>query len=309
MAQCPACAQVNPDRALACSACGTPLVMRCPACDTINVRSRVRCHHCAALLDPSVPPQAVPVGEAPPPPVVPTLRPPDDEVPADWVLSLRAQPLDPVAAPPPLAWPALDPAADWVADDDAPGRRPPAAASPPVQPVASAPQAPPLEDLATRKVRRRAAVRRAQMHAQVPSRPAADTPAAIDVLVLEADPTHRAALCETLSLFGFRPHAAISAAEAAGLCRRQRHVAAFLGLGSDVDAADTEALCRSLHDARRGRPLALIAIGDAKRHAERIRMQLAGADRLLLRPVGRGDIARALDDCGLALPRDPRRQA
>lgn len=298
MAHCPACAQANPDDALACTACGTPLVMRCPACDAINVRTRVRCHHCAALLDPRWLPQDAPVGEPPTPPVVPTLTPAEDEVPAGWVLSLRDDPAPAGAAAGAIAWPTLDTAV--LADADAP--RQPAAPSAP-----SAPAAPPAEDLAARKVRRRAAVRRAQMRTQ-PAIAPGGTPL-LDVLVLEADPQARAALCETLTQFGFRPHAAVSAAEAAGLCKRQPHVAAFLGLGRDADSADTEALCRSLHDTPRGRPLALIAIGDPRRHAERIRMQLAGADRLLLRPVGRGDIARALGDCGLALPRDPRRQA
>lgn len=286
MSQCPACAQVNPDQALACEACGTPLVMRCPACATINVRARVRCHHCAALLDPALTPQDAPA-ETPAPPVVPTLSEDRDEVPDDWVLSLRDFPL--IAAP--AAMPAADPVPDPVADPDAPR----AAAAP-------------AEDMAARKVRRRAAVRRAQMSAQ--GRSAADGEnAVLDVLVLEANPQARSALCQTLLLFGFRPHVAVSAAEAAGLSRRQPHVAAFLGLGSDLDPAETEALCRSLHDTRRGRPLALIAIGDRHRHADRIRMQLAGADRMLLRPVGRGDIARALDDCGLALPHDPRQHS
>lgn len=320
MAHCPACAEVNPDRALACAACGTPLVMRCPACDAINVRTRVRCHHCAALLDPGLSPQAAPVGETPAPPVVPTLTAEDDgPVAADWVLTLRDDPW-PAVSPPAasaIVWPTVDPSATWGVQPGPPAQATRAPAQTPAP--SSAPM--PGEDLAARKVRRRAAVRRAQMsaqasphrhapgHAQGQAGPAAEAAAPVDVLVLEADPRARATLCETLAQFGFRPHAAVSAAEAAGLCRRQRHVAAFLGLGSDVDTADTEALCRSLHDAPRGRPLALIAIGDPRRHAERIRMQLAGADRLLLRPVGRGDIARALDDCGLALPRDPRRHA
>lgn len=333
MSHCPACARVNTDRALACEACGTPLVMRCPACDTINVRTRVRCHHCAAMLDPSVLPQSVPPEEpASPPAVVPTLADADDDVPVGWVLGLREEAL-PAAGGPAVRhvvgvgaataseWPELDtlpavvppvpPAFDtpgWnavqvppyvAADADAPVGVPPTPTAPPPAP----------ENLAERKARRRAAVRAAQLRARglAPATLAAG-PTAWDVLVLEADPRARAELCQTLVLFGFRPHVAVSAAEAAGLCRRQAHVAAFLGLGSDCDAEDTEALCRSLHDAPRGRPVALIAMGDPRRHADRIRMQLAGADRVLARPVGRGDIARALDDCGLRLPRDPRLQ-
>ncbi|MCP5271800.1 MAG: zinc ribbon domain-containing protein [Burkholderiaceae bacterium] len=320
LSQCPACAQVNPPRALACSACGTPLITRCPACDTINVRSRVRCHHCAALLDPTASPQSVPAD--PPEPVeadvVPLLDAVDDTVPDDWVLALRAVPEPPRssgAASPMSPLPTLHLPDDWLADRDAPDvarLAPPApppsaaAATTAAVPAAPAPTTAPhtsTEGLAERKARRRAAVRDAQRRnpAQRTS-----TPATRDVLVLEADPRARADLCQTLLRFGFVPHVAVSAAEAAGLSRRQAHAVAFLGLGSDCDSADTEALCRSLHDLPRGRPLALIAMADRQRHTDRIRMQLAGADHVLFRPVGRGDIARALDDCGLQLPEDPR---
>jgi CheY-like chemotaxis protein len=312
MSRCPACARVNAEHALACEACGTPLVMRCPACQAINVRSRVRCHHCAAVLDTRLRPQDLPSDEpATAPPVVPTLSEPEDEVGADWVLNLLEQPLPRE----PAAWPAIEAPPQGPADVDAPslGAQPAApavapAAPPTVAPAPAAASAHGAEDTAQRKVRRRAAVRRAQMRAQGRDHVAAADLPVLDVLVLEANPQARATLCQTLSLFGFRPHVAVSAAEASGLSRRQQHVAAFLGLGSDADPADTEALCRSLHDTRRGRPLALIAIGDRQHHADRIRMQLAGADRMLLRPVGRGDIARALDDCGLPLPQDPRRR-
>jgi hypothetical protein len=36
-------------------------------------------------------------------------------------------------------------------------------------------------------------------------------------------------------------------------------------------------------------------------------MQLAGAEQVLLRPPGRGDLARALEALGIPLPQDPRR--
>lgn len=319
LSQCPACAQVNPPRALACSACGTPLITRCPACDTINVRSRVRCHHCAALLDPTASPQAAPA-DAPVPAeldVVPLLDPVDDTVPDDWVLALRAVPDAPSArtATPAMApLPTLQLPADWLADEEAPDLTmlqpgPAQDAAPPGSAAPTAPAAPPAvtppstQALAERKARRRAAVREAQFKSQVEHN---HTPSTRDVLVLEADPRARADLCQTLTRFGFVPHVAVSAAEAAGLSLRQWHAVAFLGLGSDCDSSDTEALCRSLHDLPRGRPLALIAVADRRRHADRIRMQLAGADQVLFRPVGRGDIARALDDCGLRLPDDPR---
>jgi hypothetical protein len=295
MSQCPACTRGNPDDARFCNACGTPLVRRCPACDAINVRSRIRCHHCAAVLDPDALPHLLPAEPAAPDAgVVPVLDLPEDTVPAGWTLSLRAEPAP--AAPIATPLPVIDPTDGLTADRDAPQHVPPA----PPEPT---PAVTDREALAARKARRRAAVRQAQQ-----KRPTgrAEESVLSDVLVLEADPRARAELCRMLELFGFRPHVAVSAAEAEGLSLRQLHVAAFLGLGSDYESADTEALCRRLHDARRGRPQALIAIGDRKRHADRIRMQLAGADQMLFRPVGRGDVARALADCGLRLPKDPR---
>lgn len=309
MSQCPACARENPTGALTCSACGTPLVMRCPSCDAINVRSRHRCHHCAAALDPDLLPQAVPVDSSPDrPEVIPVLGPDEETVPDDWTLSLRADALAttaPATLPPALlsddGWPTLDPlaldqppSATLVADD--------APLAPVPVPAPAPPATGPKEDLAERRARRRAAVRRAVNR----RKGVTSVPAMRDVLVLEADPASRAELCRTLEAFGFRPHVAVSAAEAEGLSLRRAHVAAFLGIGSDCDSEDTESLCRRLHDAPRGRPVALIAIGDRRRHTDRIRMQLAGADQVLFRPVGRGDLARALDDCGLRMPDDPR---
>jgi hypothetical protein len=263
------------------------------------VRSRIRCHHCAAVLDPGALPQSLTdEPDAPDAGVVPVLDLTEDTVPAGWILSLRDEPLaqTPAQSPAAVPLPDIDPTALLPGDRDAPQHVPPATAGP--APAVADPDA-----LAARKARRRAAVRQAQRKR---SGGAGAEPVISDVLVLEADPRARADLCRTLELFGFRPHVAVSAAEAEGLSLRQIHVAAFLGLGSDYESSDTEALCRRLHDARRGRPLALIAIGDRKRHTDRIRMQLAGADQMLFRPVGRGDVARALADCGLRLPKDPR---
>jgi DNA-binding response OmpR family regulator len=134
-----------------------------------------------------------------------------------------------------------------------------------------------------------------------------DAPTLRDVLVLEPDTDTRIDLCALLETFGFRPHVAVTVAEAEGLSLRQRHIAAFLGAGDDIDA--TAAFCRRLHDATRGRPSALIAVGDRSQHADRVQWQLAGADQLIFRPVTRGDLARALTDAGLGLPDDPRHGA
>jgi len=281
MASCPACERVNPLDAKYCSVCGSPLVMRCPACGAINVRTRSACHHCRAALVPA------PAPDAPEGPVLPVLT--DDvalpELPAvDWSLSLRSDLDLPAPSEPDGPVTVTDPM-PLVADADAP-RHPP-----------------PLPDRAAQKASRRARVRRAQLRQRLP----ADGVLATDVLVLEADAGARAELCQWLETFGFRTHLASSAAEAEALSLRVANVAVFLGLGRDATAAAD--LCRRLRERVRHRPQALIAIGDRDRHADRVRMELAGADAVLLRPVGRGDVARTLEACSVVLPRDPRRGA
>jgi len=282
MAACPACEHTNGPEARFCSACGTPLVMRCPDCNAINARSREACHHChAALSGPGLAPDTQPD----PGPVVPLLSHPGEEpVPADWQLDLLPEMLDQmVLASRPTSSPTGSP---LVADPDAPQHRPPPAQREP--------------DLAEARARRRAAVRRSQLRRQA-TPPA---PAVRDVLVMEADTASRAQVCAVLEAFGFRPHVAVSVAEAEGLSQRCPHVAAFLGLGDDVQSAAE--LCQRLRDAPRWRPSALFAIGERERHTDRVRLQLAGADEVLFRPVSRGDVARALQACGLGLPQDPR---
>lgn len=279
MSQCPACQQEHGPQARFCSACGTPLVMRCPACDVINARTRDACHHCqAALHGPTT------VIEA-------TL---DDAAPAPgWRLDLFDD-LRPPAELPPL--PVLD-ASIFVSDRDAP-RMPPAEPPPAAAPAPpSAPPSPPALERAEARARRRAAVRRALGRRQM-------APVVRDVLVLEADAAARAQLCAVLEVFGFRPHVAVSVAEAEGLSRRRVHGLALLGVGGDPDAA--AALCRRLNESVRARPAVLIAVCDRDRHADRVRMQLAGADQTLMRPVSRGDLARAVEASGMALPQDPR---
>jgi CheY-like chemotaxis protein len=194
-----------------------------------------------------------------------------------------------------------------VADPDAPTLPPPADESPlevtaPVAPPAAPPvlQGPELEE---RRARQRAAVRRSQLR----RRGAQPAPTVFDVLVLEPDLDSRLQICRVLVAFGFKPQVAVTVAEAQGLSLARPHAAAILGLGDGQRGAAE--LCMQLRDAPRGRPAALIAVVDRNSHTDRVRMQLAGADQVLFRPAGRGDLARAFDACGLVLPQDPRHGA
>jgi CheY-like chemotaxis protein len=280
MAQCPACERSNASEDRYCRSCGTPLVMRCAACDTINARTREACHHCHAPLRF----ESTAVPEVPLP-VIPVLTEDgEDPVPEDWRLALRDDALIEGSMAP--------------AAHSAPPRPPPLLVGDP-----DAPRHPPVQakaEFAEAKARRRAAVRRSQQLRQ----PLPPPPAARDVLVLEPDPASRTQVCAVLEAFGFRPHVAVSVAEAEGLSLRRHHVVAFLGLGDD--ALPAAELCGRLRNFARMRPSALIAIGERDRHSDRVRMQLAGADMVLFRPVSRGDLARALEACGLSLPQDPR---
>lgn len=280
MSQCPACHRPNPAASRYCSDCGTALVMRCPHCEAINARTRDACHQCHQSLRATTP-QDTPL------PVVPLLTPEDEAPPpADWRLGLLDDPqstlpmsIEPPASPPPAL----------VADPDAP--------------VMPAPPPEPTRDLDARRANRRAAVRRSQLRRRGGG--AAST--VFDVLVLEPDLDSRLQVCRVLVAFGFKPQVAVTVAEAQGLSLSRPHAAAILGLADDDDGAAE--LCRQLRDAPRGRPAALIAIVDRSHHADRVRMQLAGADQVLFRPAGRGDLARAFDACGLTLPHDPRHGA
>jgi len=337
MALCPACERANPPDARFCGACGSPLVTRCPSCDKINVRTRAKCHHCGHALE--MPAKAVTAdagtasGDEP---VVPLLV---DHLGGEapepgWTLSLRAdtlsaaahrpsersQPSSMVADPdaprtPAGAWPPIQPPDDLQRDPPARPGSSTAGAAPerdlsaggsPIQVPAPPPSRPgrsgqPLGDVerAEAKARRRAKVRAAQLARRGTAR--INLP---DVLVMEPDPASRAALCAVLEGFGFRVHLAVSVAEAQALSLRRSYAAVFLGMARDAVAA--AALCQQLHDGRRHGPLALVGIGDPSGHADRVRMQLAGADTMLMRPVQRGDVARALDAADVALPHDPR---
>lgn len=310
--------------------------MRCSACGAINVRSRPACHHCDAplLLDEPTQGQAKAGPNDPHAPVVALLGPAGDPTADDWPLSFRSV-LRPTSAnrpdsaagtgpdgsedTAPMALqrgpqdttPArLAPTPETPAAEPLPDKRPacapavPAPAPPQARAAGpAAPATPPAAPDPEAKAQRRALVRRSQLRRrQAGQADAGDAPC--DVLLLEADADSRTVLREVLGLFGFRAHVAISVAEAEGMCARRGFAVALLGLGRDAEAAAE--LCRRLHDTRRRRPLALIAMADATRHADRVRMQLAGADATLTRPVNRGGLARALEACGVRLPTDPR---
>lgn len=153
------------------------------------------------------------------------------------------------------------------------------------------------------KAERRAKVRQRQLQTQRRTLArAVDAPT--DVLVLEPLVESRATICMVLEAFGFHPRIAGSAAEMLKNATRRRYAAVMLGIGTQRQEAP--ALCQQLLALPGLARTPVFAIGDARHHADRVRMQLAGAVETLLRPVDRGALARCLQAHGIALPRDPR---
>ena len=262
---------------------------------------------------------AIPASGALPSPAPPA---PPAAMPA-WNLTLRADrmPVPPRQKP---ARPPASPAGPSATPPAAPAPAPVASAETRAavvaDPPASAPATPPPVDAASaaqshwgdlgglneRKAKVRAAVRRSRLRHQRRHMLAAE--AAVDVLLVEPDAAARARLAALLLQFGFHPHAVAGVADAAKMLGVMRFAAAFVGVGvMDGDAADFCARLRATDGAEQ-RPHAVVAMIDADHHAERVRAELAGADLVLVRPVARGQLAQALEECGIPLPDDPRKR-
>lgn len=168
--------------------------------------------------------------------------------------------------------------------------------------VVEMPAAPAVPDprLST-KAQVRRAVRRAQLAG------AGDATQPIDVLVLDANDADRAVLVDLLERFGFVPHEAVDALQAGDLLAdKRRFAAAFLEVAFDnSDRGAGVELCRRIKETEGA--LALIVMSSRLGAADQVRSRLAGADVHLSKPLTRGDVARSLEDCGVALPADARR--
>jgi len=128
-----------------------------------------------------------------------------------------------------------------------------------------------------------------------------------DVLVLDADERSSAPLIELLELFGFRVHTVRSIAHAADVLAQRALVAAFLDIALDGDGV---ALLQAIQDLPRlvGHASPAVLLVSAQLDpADRVRAALAGIREPLIKPVSRGDVARALEACDVILPADARR--
>ena len=159
------------------------------------------------------------------------------------------------------------------------------------------------------KEMRRAEVRRKRLASMQPAAFIPGLPP--DVLVLERNDAVLEALCGLLEGFGFRAHPAHNVEQATQLLVAKRFVAAFLDVAFDGPdqrvGAELCARVKATNGHDHGPASALIVLSTGARPVEKVRATLAGADAFLVKPVGRGDVARAFEACNLPLPIDSRR--
>jgi CheY-like chemotaxis protein len=181
--------------------------------------------------------------------------------------------------------------------------------APEPSPPLAAPAAPEVSAREAAKAAARTAARRArQTHSNT-------DPGALeqlrDVLVFDADPDASQHLRGLLELFGFRVHVAGDVTQAADVLSRRALVAAFLDIAlTGANHGDGLALIQTIHELPRsvGHPTPAVLIVTAElKPAARVRAALAGIDSPLIKPVTRGDVARALEACDVLLPADARR--
>lgn len=155
------------------------------------------------------------------------------------------------------------------------------------------------------KVAARAAARRRRQASAAPV-PTTGEPLR-DVLVLDADPVTSGQLCQLLECFGFVSRAVTSIDQAQARVERQAFAAAFLSVPFDDAAVELLKLLRTAE--REGTPAqtAVVMVGARADAASRVRTALAGLGEPLVNPLGRGDVARALERHGVIFPADARR--
>lgn len=212
----------------------------------------------------------------------------------------------PASLPPPTAPPPSPPS------PPSPPRPPPAAPSPPSSSAASARAKPaPFAKLSeVERAEAKAAARRASRLARLAQSADAGAGSPHDVLLLDATPGS-AALVQLLEAFGFQVHRAEGIAQAMSVLQRTPLAAAFVDAAAqDVTGIDGLGLCQQIKQRQlplAGSVPAVMLLAERDSAAGRVRAKLAGCDAFLIRPVARGDAARALESCNVALPADARR--
>ncbi|MEO5697411.1 MAG: hypothetical protein ABIQ60_09805 [Burkholderiaceae bacterium] len=131
-----------------------------------------------------------------------------------------------------------------------------------------------------------------------------------DVLVLDATDSARAQLCHMLEGFGFCAYPARDVSQASFLLDARRFGAAFLEIALDgSDQGAGVGLCQRIKRLPSGATAsatALFVLAGTSHPIDRVRAELIGSDAYLVKPLQRGDVARALESSGVPLPTDSR---
>lgn len=131
-----------------------------------------------------------------------------------------------------------------------------------------------------------------------------------DVLLVDGT-TEPIALEVLLEAFGFRVLRASDFARAAIALETTPLAAVFIDIDvRDEDGEDGFALCHMIKRrlfALAGEVPPVMLMSRRKVASERVQAKLAGCDAFLTHPIRRGDAARALESCDVALPADERR--
>ena len=155
------------------------------------------------------------------------------------------------------------------------------------------------------KVAARAAARRARLTSHR-AEPGPAEPLR-DVLVLDADAVTNALLCVLLERFGFQAHAVMSIAQAEAQLALRPFAAIFFDIALDDTGVALLQHVRALPTPWPHPGPALLMVSARLDPTDRVRAALAGLPEPLTKPLGRGDVARALESHGVALPADARR--
>lgn len=280
---CPVCEAANLADARFCCACGSAMAITCPLCRSPSPTSARHCTHCGArLFGQQVETDAVDtvdlgdltltlrqVGEHERPAI-------ESTVPGAFDIELPDQLAQPERLPPDATW-------VWSDGVDA----------------AAAQRAKARSD-------HRAAVRRARLVAASQNGEGVSN----ELLVLDEDGVARHQLTTLLTGFGFQVHEAEDALQAGRLLTARSIAAAFLDIELDgAQQGTAAALCHRVKQVparAQGRPPALIIVSRRSNSVERVRAAVAGADAFLRKPLTRGPVVTALEDCGIGLPLDAR---
>jgi CheY-like chemotaxis protein len=168
----------------------------------------------------------------------------------------------------------------------------------------------PIDDARARaKAAARRAARRARLAASAAVPDSSEVPP--DILVFDVDGNARDHLCRLLEYFGFCAYPASNVSQAIWLMETRRFGAAFVDIALDgSDGGTGIELCRRLKSAARqwpGEPSALFIVAGNPQPVDHVLAALAGSDAFLIKPLGRGDVARALEVRGIPMPADERR--